>query len=510
MSGSEYVKFVSSQGGPFNQQQNIIDFYIPADVYNLRDSFIQIYTEAEGTDTTDLGVQGIYPINLVCVNDTAASGKMHFLNSAFVKNCMIETSARGQMENIRRVDELRQALDSVTKSMRENKADAFMSANSMADAIGEKKLAMFQEINKLGTESSKNVQTPIMIRLGDLMDFCNATVYDGRKLGQLHIRLEMNLDGVFKGECSYDTDYVDGDSTAACFETITSTVDTQAVTSITTMNLASPAREDGKQFRGMRSIDESPYFVGQRITITSSNGDLNVTDKEAQITAISYDSDTGKMTLDFTPSLGDIPLTGNKCDNITVSAVVLPAAVNVRYQNAEVVMKRYTSMPESDSGVLLYSTFSTEEDVGPTGVEDFQRQYVLEPDADAVICLLPNPDNDLISQNDDFDSYRLRLNQVDLTDRDVVVDTPLYYDRTASLLDGMGMELKNLRFNQGESTKDEQIYAAAFGGDSQSQFFGTPLPMTNSNKLLQVNINAPGGDVPRLTLFKHLPRKVEY
>lgn len=520
MSGTEYVKFTATQGGPFDSTQNIIDFHVPADVYNLRDSFIQIYTEAEGTDTDDLGVQGIYPINLVMANDAAASGQAHFLNAVMVKNCSISSAVRGQLENIRRVDQLRQALNTVAKSERENKSVAYMSANSMVDAYGNKKLGMFQILNKEGNEISKNVQTPIMIRLGDLMDFCNATVYDGNKLGALHIRLEMNLDGIIKGECSYDANYFAGASTSECFATITATSDNQVVDSITTLNEASSvapgtARQDGQQFRGIRSIDESPWFVGQRITLTSSDGDLNETEKVVQITEITFNDAAGTVTLNFTPPLGTLPTTGDKCDNIIIdnssdNGAVQPAAVNVRYQNAEVVMRRYTSLPPSDGGMLVYSTFSTEEDVGPTGVEEFQRQYVVEPDADAVLVLMPKPANDLVSQNADFNSYRLRLNQVDMTDRDVEINTPLYYDKTSSLLDSMGMSLGALAFNQGAATKDNLNYNAAFPAATEVQFFGAPMPQMNSNKLLQVNINAPGGDVPRVTLFKHLPRKIVY
>jgi len=513
MSGAEYVKFVSVQGGPFNSAENIIDFVIPADAYNLRDSFIQLYATVEGTDTNALANTpgGIYAAQIV-PSTGDASGSFHFLNSLFVKNCSATIASRGQIENIRRVDQLRQALDTVAVSSRENKGDAYLSANSMADAIGNKKLSIFQEFNKEGNVISRNVEAPIMIRLGDLMDFFNAEVYDGSKLGEIRVRLEMNLDNKFQGQSAHAGPYAGGNGLDK-FETVEATAANQIVEQITTMGSNSPARQDTETFQGIRDIGDSPYYVGQRITVTSTNstqGGNDITDKECQITALSFDAATGKQTLTVSPALTTLANIGDKFENVTVSGVVQPAAVNVAYTRAEVVMHRYTSMPDVDGGVIAYSTYSTEQDVGPTGVADFQRQYVVEPDADAALILMPLPANDFLSRNTSFQSYRLRLNQVDMTDRNVVKNSPLYYDRTASLLDGMGMRLKNLQFNTGQASSANLDYAGSFGADANCEFFGTPMPFTNSEKLLQVNIDATGGDVPRITLFKHKPREIQY
>lgn len=507
MSGAEYVKFVSTQGGPFDAASNIIDFVIPADAYNLRDSFIQLYTTVEGTDTNVLAgtPSGVYATQIKS-NSADASGDFHFLNHLFVKNCSATISSRGQVENIRRVDQLRQALNTIAVSSRDNKSDAYLSANSMVDAIGDKHLSIFQEFNKDGNVISRNVEAPIMIRLGDLMDFFNAEVYDGQKLGEIRVRLEMNLENKFEGVATQPANYITG--AAGNFETITATANNQVVDTLTTMNAASPARQDGFQSRGMRNIGDSPYFVGQRLTITADNGDVNFADTEVQITALSFDAATGKQSLSISPTLGPLPAIGNVMDNLRVSGVVQPAAVNVSYNRAEIVMRRYTSMPKVDGGVISYSTFSTEEDVGPAGVSSFQRQYVVEPDADAALILMPLPANEFLSRNANFSSYRLRLNQVDMTDRNVEKNSPLYYDRTASLLDGMGMTLKNLNFNQGEGSNND--YVNAFGANADVEFFGTPMPMTQSQKLLQINIDAPGGDVPRINIYKHKPRAIKY
>lgn len=513
MSGAEYVKFVSVQGGPFTNAENIIDFVIPADAYNLRDSFIQLFATVEGTDANNLAntAKGVYAAQIV-PSTADASGSFHFLNSLFVKNCSVSIASRGQIENIRRVDQLRQALDTVAVSSRENKGDAYLSANSMADAIGDKKLSIFQEFNKEGTVISRNVEAPIMIRLGDLMDFFNAEVYDGSKLGEIRVRLEMNLGDKFQGQSSYAAPYAGGNGLNK-FETVEATAANQVVNEIKTMCAASPARQDGETFEGIRNIGDSPYYVGQRVTVTSTNSTEaanDITDKECQITGLSFDADLGQQTLTVSPELTTLVNVGDKFENVIVSGVVQPAAVNVAYTRAEVVMHRYTSMPEVDGGVIAYSTYSTEEDVGPTGVADFQRQYVIEPDADAALILMPLPANDFLSRNANFQSYRLRLNQVDMTDRNVVKNSPLYYDRTSSLLDGMGMTLKNLQFNPGQANSGNLDYSASFGAAVDCEFFGTPMPFTNSNKLLQVNIDATGGDVPRLTIFKHKPREIKY
>jgi hypothetical protein len=126
------------------------------------------------------------------------------------------------------------------------------------------------------------------------------------------------------------------------------------------------------------------------------------------------------------------------------------------------------------------------------------------------MILFPDSRNDLNSSNVNITSYRLRLNNENLTNEDVVVDSPLYYDRVQMLIDGMGHPLRNLQQNSGSNQNNipwEQVYTSL---PNKLVVAGNPLWRSDRTKLLQVNISAPAQGVQKMVLFKTLPRVFEF
>ena len=130
--------------------------------------------------------------------------------------------------------------------------------------------------------------------------------------------------------------------------------------------------------------------------------------------------------------------------------------------SAEIVLKTVASPQGIDE--IRYDTFSTEQTNG-NGLTSFQHQYQVEPEATNVIIMFPtsNARGDLISNNNEIDSWRLRLNNDDLTDRSVEQNSPLSYDRKAMTFANMGSKLKNLQQNNGSPSETdwENVYNRA-------------------------------------------------
>jgi hypothetical protein len=407
-------------------------------------------------------------------------------------------------------------------SQRQSKADEYLAANATLDEPGAQRGSIFQELIKEGDYKSRNVEAPIQIRCGDLMDLWNSSVYDGSKLGDLSVRVEMNLDGVFQGASAIEVDQLNDVGIIKNFVDQTSTVAAVELGStafpILTGEKNITARADGGEPLGYTSLSDSPFYVGQRILFSgevapvAGGAAVPFTNKEVQITKLTFDEANSQFAIETSPTVVTLADIGDKLQNLEIAGVSVPTTFNVEYKRAEITMKRYKStegMPSS--GMLAYSTFSTEEDVGPTGVAQFQRQYIVEPDADAVLLTFPGGTNPFLSRNTNIQSTRLRLNQVDLTDRDVATDSPLYYDRLATVAEAMGYQLNNLQQNSGIATGgNAQSYPAMFPAGSKSVLVGASMPQSVNDKKLQVNIDAQGGDVPFLTLFKHKPRMLEY
>ena len=138
------IKLNSRQGGPFNQQQNLCDFDLPGDgTYNLADSYINLYARVTGTTgastITNMGTndQRVATLANLAVNWKDSPARS-FYNIAMVKNCALSSEQAGVLEDIRRVDILKQnlmwALQRILPTLRRSAAASPRLAPSTASA----------------------------------------------------------------------------------------------------------------------------------------------------------------------------------------------------------------------------------------------------------------------------------------------------------------------------------------------------------------------------------------
>lgn len=496
----KFVKINSVQGGPFTNSTNLVDFVIPSSmgVVSLRDSYINLNTQITTTETDSTGGDGVYAVG---VEWSSTGDSPKFVNSALVKNCNIRSDQRGNLENIRRVDQLRQLLSTYTRSQREAFCDSYLASNQLINPVNKNHFGIFREINKTGSLKSRDLEiSPIQISLADLFGFCDsAPEVDLMKLGTLRIHLELNRDKMKPVLRMVETtEWANTDLGKA--EDISATGDANEITT--------------KQ--KFTNLDLSPFWVGQALEISATHtdgGGSNITNKRVVVESITWDKDNGGvLKISFTENWGTLA-SGKTYSDIEVipyyKDAVTPTTINVEadlaVNFAELVIKRVGNPVGID--MIQYDTFSTEE-TNALGLQAFTNQYQLEGDSKDLLIAFPDDDTDLVSVNNDITSFRLRLNNQDLTDREVNVDEPLYYDRLNMTLGNMGESLKNLTQNTGEP--DEKDWGDVYDQNALDVVsIMNPLFITEREKYLQLNINAGGGGVKKLTLFKHLPRTLE-
>jgi len=493
----KFVKINSVQGGSFTNTSNLVDFVIPSSmgVVSLKDSYINLNTQITTTETDTTGGDGVYAVGVEWVYQGAGTA-VHpkFVNSAIVKNCNIRSDQRGNIENLRRSDQLRQLLSTYTRSQREAFCDSYLASNQLINPVNRNNFGIFREINKTGSIPSRNLDiAPIQISLADLFGFCDsAPEVDLQKLGTLRVHLELNRDKIEPVIKMIDPTTEWANTDLGDCEDITTAGD---ITQLTTK-------------QKFTNLDLSPFWVGQSLVATGTGGGgsagLPAPGKKAVVSAIEWDKDNGGvLNITFTESL----LTLGGAETLTAIKLVpyatTTASMDINF--AELVVKRVGNPVGIDQ--INYDTFSTEETNG-LGLKSFQNQYQIEADAKDVVIGFPNEDSDLISCNNDIESFRLRLNNQDLTDRLVEVDSPLYYDRVNMTLGNMGESMKNLTQNYGDqdATDWADVYAKT---DFDVVSVMNPLFITEREKYLQLNINATGNGVNKITLFKHLPRSIE-
>jgi len=254
----KYVKYPSNQQGDITATNNLVTFDIPAGgSYNLEDSFLELRMRPNIYSAADTVATGVYSATLGWKGGDGQPSNNFFPNVALVKNCSFTSSAKGEIENIRAVDVLRTNLQSVQKSRFEREGDNYLNASNLMNPLYRTKDGIFADLQQTGTVSSTQLQdVPVQIRLGDLMESCNAKVFNTNRAGRCRIQCEINADKIalFQQLDSFEDQLNDGDMGAAD-------------------NVAAGTNQPSSLVMThpyLKGLEASPYFVGQNVSLIAT------------------------------------------------------------------------------------------------------------------------------------------------------------------------------------------------------------------------------------------------
>ena len=491
----KYIKLQANQGGPFTAQNNLVDFDLPQGVYNLRDSYVNLNFRITPSDGKTYITDMIWEQSGV---SSTNSPRPHFENVAIVRNCLMRCERRGMIEDIRRNDVLKQNLAQYTKSRGTILGESYLSANQIRAPINGNTFSLFQQVYKTGNELSRNLDhVPVPISLNEMFDFCQTDEYDTRRAGRTRVHLECNIDKL---------------------EPVRRNVAGGWLTEVNQLiNNTIPAAGDRIELKTkakFANLNASPYYVGMPCDLNGTVAGTVQNRINNKITSIDWNDD---KSLSITFETGFSGTAGQVITAITIGNPTALPTLKLECVSAEIVLRQVSNPKGYDQ--IEYDTFSTEETNG-NGRTRFQHQYQVEGEADNVLIMFPTDENNLISADNDVKSWRLRLNNKDLTDRSVLRNSPLAYDRYSMSLISMGKFLRNLTQNGGSSatpaTEETQNINWKFDDNpfdktaNDTLTIMNPLNTTEQMKNLQVNIEADGNGVNALILYKHLPRVFSY
>jgi hypothetical protein len=495
---NNYSLISSVQAGPFGpaNSNRMIDIDIPENhMCDLTQSFIQL--ECSATVPAELAGN---VVNMCLSNGAEASYTP--MNVDLIKNCSLTSQMKGQLENIRRVNVLSHNLKELTKSTTEKL--------SMIDTIFQTPaydsqilLSPFVEFHKVGDVPSRMINCFLRIPLSDLFQLAGAvSAFDTSKLGKCRIHLE--LDNM--------ANYV---------------MYQQLTTSISNMPVFVPCDDitSGNVIvvtGAYKTLDLSPWYVGQVINVlgTAPGGTEGVLKAGAIITSIAYAEDTGiiSISIDQTFVAGASDYT-----TITIGEVLAEEATGVfSILTASLGLATADGLNVQSPNELSYLTFTTEE--YSTGTSSFMnRVFDLEPECVNTFMLFNNNYDgssvpNLVSNNVNISSYRLRLDNVDIIDRDVFVNKQgvsnmythdaLHYDLINKTFLNANLPLKNLTcLNLG---RDKTALNDKFSVDvNQILMICTPTPMTSMPKKYQVNLDTKPGNVGNVILYKQVVKTLK-
>ena len=478
MSSEKYIKIQSLQSGAFTAQNNRVDFVIPASYGKiaLKDSFVQIYCQIntiDGGPTAD--GEGLYQASLGWKNG-ATDYQNHFNNVAIIRNAHVSSANKGMVESVRRTDVLRQNMSSFRQSQTVVDSNRYMAANSLFNLSNDQKYGLWTDVNKTGSvRSVNNLNTPIMVRLGDILDFCNVDVIDMMAMGDMRIHLELNLENV-EARLIYPEQLTNAENMNDINQPAVDTAITQLTTSTKYSNL-----------------NQSGFWVGQKLDVTGNINGTPGTQVLRTITAISQNTD-GSLTISFNNALFTLTTTGGGATGITIDNVT-PSSQTAEFTRMEVVLK---VVPDSVAAVqnVLYTQFDTYELLGNSAT-GYTNVVEIDGQAENAV-IMPVAANGLDAALAVSD-FRLACNNVELTDsRSVVPYSPLYYDRFVAAMAKSDYVVNNLQ-NPRYATDQRELYTA-----DQTQIIAMPLPITANRKNLQININSVG--LGNFILYTAIPR----
>ncbi len=490
---NKVVKFNSVQSGEFNAQQNLIDFILPAGKqYDLEKSYINLVASCSQTDASGSGAVFNYYAEW-SAQATGDTNSRAFDNSALVKNVRLTSDRVGTLEDIRRSDILRNQLCEYTKNLDDLMGKSYTQFSQHTNQ-GNMMYAPNIEFEKEGTRKSRVRDLNIQIPLKDILGLGSSDNLPCDKLGECRLHLEMNMEDKFdiaqwQGSGKRSSEF--GNQLYTDFDDVSTA---GALTEITTTST-------------FDTIDLSPYWVGQRLSVSLDISGANTT-TESNITQIVHDTTTRKIKLTFADTLATIA--ANPAENIEVDGT--NGTTTLIFNQAEIVLEQRGKTENVSE--LSYATYLNEQDAG-NALTAFSKQYSVEQECfNLLVCL---PDNsDLRCTNaggTQYSDFRLRSDGVDLTNRNVELPgaddrpTSLYYDRLGMTLLNANLPLRNLT---------ELIRNQTAGWDSRyttdtlrNVFIGNPLPITPQRKLVQVSINGSGAGVNTIQLFKHVAKSIK-
>jgi hypothetical protein len=497
----KYVKYQSVQS-VFDSSQNLVDFHVPqSGVYDLRDSHLVVHCKNTITEADVSGGVGVYD-TMVKWNEGTEDIKVE--NSALVKNAVLDCANKGRIENLRRCDIYSQNIKQYDVEQRSKACESYKNSAQVVQPVNNQQYGIFESFNKTGIDKSvENNEVPITIPLRDIFDFADkASEYDTDRAGATRLHFECNFGKLAGIAAPMMADAKISASVKECNPVITGTPNSVVIGSNGTGTSIQTK---------FQHLNQSPYYVGQKLTLkaTAGSGGTPATPvypavgKQLVVSSIIW-SNTGTLTLSFETDWAVALTAGQSYHDITLE-IVAPASVALTYERCELLLKRVDNPEGFDE--IDYTTYSTEETNGNSQTA-FRNIYVVEGEATNVLVFSPNQSDGLISGNNTYTDYRFSLNNIDLTNRNVVMNSPLYFDVASQSLRTIGKSLSNTTQNTGDTG---QPFATTYTRPEVAvDVLCAPLFQTASNKLLQLEANATGGGVKAINLYKSLPRVFTY
>ena len=493
-----YVKYNAQQSAPLSVTSNIVDFDLPPASYDLSKSFVNFQIEVTTEDSDPATGNGVYNYQFDWLNDVGTATNYQVDNVAFIRNARFEHDGK-PIEDIREVGLLRQQQKYYSKSL-----DDFASSdyeNLVKPWVqGQAKVGPGLYLRNSGSVASESGLVNMMIPLKDIFNSCALERFPADKMDNLKLRLEMDLKRLGISQIQGSATTVaektlnfGGAEFLSC-EDITGVTIGDEFTSVITSHI----------YNDMKNC---PFYVGQKLTCEATLTGATVTPaviSQIQQITNTADPNCGRLTITFASTF--LTALAVNITNINLDGVDA-GSISYSIINSEISLKEIPSMPVDE---LQFTTFKNEADSTGSGQTEFNKQYYL-PSECMNVYVVPKvnglPINEDGGANTIVQSWRLRVDNEDITDRDVDYNSPLYHEACSQILTRSLLSTKNVK-NKVLSTDDISDLKVSNGDDIV--LLGSPVPLTERPKSFEVNLSCYTASCPQLQIYKECVKTMAF
>ena len=516
---------------------------------------------------TTLGGNGVYLPKISTFEDDYSTENDSLMpNEAIVKNISLTSQNAGVIEEIKRNDILRSNLKFYTSYRDEAESSNYENLFN-GKYGGNNPTSLFTDINREGIISSRNLlRQPVRIPLKNMMNFCKVQQYNTNKYGRTKLRMELDIqrirvsqtlgqdtNGILaNGLAPRTPDGVTGptnlgnqDMFRMC--NLTSTIGSN----MNELMLSTDATGEQTTPRRFNRAEDIPFHVGQKLNISAKyafgageqqrgmvTGQVKMVTR--RITAIRYNRGEttvgttglqnipGSVTLVLNDPIDTTASSGTPLDaGSTYKEIVVRGAVCTfnpfQVDFAEIVLEQLAPQNVvADNGQpIQYTTFETEEFSTPPQ-NSFQRMFEAPPNCSNLYIMRPEliagnaGSGSLTSTQGTIDDYRIRVDNKDTSDRPIglrstngrnISPDQLHFQKLAIALQNSNLPVKNLT-ERGLDIDDVAAWSVN-NHNVDKLLIAQVLPLTNSPKHIQLNINSSAANGPqRLVLFKEVVKSI--
>jgi hypothetical protein len=285
------------------------------------------------------------------------------------------------------------------------------------------------------------------------------------------------------------------------------------------------------------NLQNSPYFVGQKLRFSYIPEIDGVAQPEAflnsVISSIAFNSESGFLTITLVDGFPAMTGGVDLYTEIVAEEFVPIETPTLQLMTFELGVAEYSTKQQSPD-VLNYTTFTTEEFSAGSNSIFLNKVFEIEPNAvNAMLMFDPQREEplsgaDMISHNVHLDRYRMRIDNQDVYDRDILTNfkigkdaldrltsDSLHFDSINRTFLNASIPLRNLTFmamirNFLEYSNETRFSdSALINEENKIMILATPTPLTTSTKKLQFNLeNKTGENIQGVILYKQCVRTV--